>query len=303
MLFPISCFPLHNEICRIQTLAVCNWYHGLWPVYGTTCTPPANVPITDCHYSKEDSLIFVQKIKNAHGDNLRERTLWFAKSFLGIPYKHHTLEVTSTEQTVINLRALDCWTYMDVALALAQTAGDSLPAFEHYVSRIRQLRYPNGVVNGYGSRLHYFYEWILNASELGLVRDITQELGGVPNPKTIQYITAHPIQYPKMKDSLDIARIKAGQERINAHEWHYIPKAQVKKIASKIETGDIIVLVSSRKDLDVEHQGFAVRDKDGVLKLLHASSTGGKVLISGRPLDVYLSRLPAMSGIMVIRIQ
>lgn len=262
-----------------------------------------NAPLSTRYWSSlpADSLIFVEKIQAITGNTLSERILQVAQTFLGTPYIPHTLEKNEKEQVVINLRGLDCWTFVESCTAFAFTATDSVRSYEQYIDHIRQLRYRNGIVDGYGSRLHYFSEWVLNGIEKGYFYDITQELGGVKLTKKIQFITQNPKLYPKTRDSLALSKILLAQDRINAQEWFYIPKYKVKNIEDKIQPGDMIVITSNVKGLDVEHQGFAIRGKDGLLRLFHASSTSQKVTISKRSLSEYLGKVPAMSGIMVLR--
>ncbi len=268
-------------------------------------TPPVPdaVPPTGLKSLPADELLFNQKIKLIDSTvNLTAATLRIARSWLGSPYVHGTLDHSDEEQLVVNLRQLDCWTYIEASLALALTAKDSLPSFSRYTFYLRQLRYHKGMVDGYGSRLHYFSDWVLQADSLGYVKDITREIGGVPLKKEITYMTDHARLYPKLTDPKQKQQVEAAQKRISAHDWYFIPKKNVLKATEHIKDGDIIILTSSRKDLDVEHQGFAVRGADGYIHLMHASSTGGKVILSTRTLHYYLERLPAMSGIMVLRI-
>jgi Protein of unknown function (DUF1460) len=298
-------------LCRMKNRFLVLWYMLLCSLSWQQCTAqPTHLPDATTHspsamryWSSQpaDSLIFIEKIQAITGNTLSERTLQVAQTFLGTPYVSHTLEMSETEQVVVNLRALDCWTFVESCMALALTATDSVRSFEQYIDHIRQLRYRNGIVDGYGSRLHYFSEWVLNVIEKGYFRDITQDLGGTKLTKKIQFITQNPKKYPKIRDTVEMSKIQMAQDRMNAQEWFYIPKYKVKNIEQKIQPGDMIVITSNVRGLDVEHQGFAIRGNDGLLRILHASSTSQKVTISKRSLSEYLGKVPAMSGIMVLR--
>lgn len=263
--------------------------------------PPQSSPAEAWVGKPQDSLVFSEKITKVKGKILAERALSAAQTFIGTPYRSHTLEVSEPENTVINLRGLDCWTLMDAALAMAMCQRDSNPDFYNFVRHVRELRYKNGMPDGYGSRRHYFTEWLLYLSEQGIIYDITPELGGVPMKKKINFITANPALYPRTRDTAELNKIKTTQDHLNAQSWYYIPKTAVKKAQKHIRPGDIIVLTSVRSNLDVEHQGFAIYDTDGSMRLLHASSNRGRVMLSHRPLDEYLNRIKAVSGIMVFR--
>ena len=226
------------------------------------------------------------------------RTLAVAKSFLGTPYATGTLDVNSEEQLVVNLRQLDCWTLVENSLAIAQTGGGDL---QEYQSHLQELRYWGGTVDGYGSRIHYFSGWLLQAEKNGYLRDVTKEMGGIPYRKKIGYITARPDKYPQIKNAAVRRDLLAAEKRINAHTWHYIPKSKVAAMEHLIQDGDIVMLTSAKKDLDIAHQGFAVR-RNGRVHLLNASSLSKRVVVSKQTLTQYLASQKGQSGIMVARL-
>lgn len=252
-------------------------------------------------YTSEDSLIFLEKQKIATKQTLlTAKTLAIAYSFLKTPYKTGTLNVNRTEQLVINLQALDCWTFVEnsFALALANNEQGSFDSYRHY---LLQLRYWGGTINGYGSRIHYFTGWVLQAEKLGYLRNLTQAFGGIPFKKRINYITTHPDKYPKLKEPEVFNALNQAEKRITAHPWYFIPKANIKKMENQIQEGDLLLLCSSKAGLDISHEGFAVR-QNGRIHLMHASSLHKKAIISGQPLAEYMAGQRGQSGIMVLRI-
>jgi len=270
------------------------FHFGLWA--------PASPAVQEgggSDFSARDSLIFEEKQKLANGETtLAARTLAVARSFLGTPYVTGTLNGNETEKVVVNLRQLDCWTLVECSLAIAQT-GDGGP--EDYVSRLQQLRYWGGVVKGYGSRIHYFTGWLMQAEKYGFLRDITRETGGVRYDKKVGYISARPDKYPKIRDAETFRALTAAEKRINAHHWYFIPQGKIKSIENRIEEGDIILLTSAKRDLDISHQGLAVR-QNGRIHLLHASSLAKKVIISKQPLSEYVISQKGQTGIMIARL-
>lgn len=250
-------------------------------------------------YNPRDSFLFVEKQQNAARHTYRSvRALAIARSFIGTPYVTGTLDLNASEQLVVNLRQLDCWTLVENSVAIAMTLeGD----FTTYLSYLQQLRYWGGTVDGYGSRIHYFTGWLLQAEKNGILYDRTRELGGIPYQKKVGYISARREKYPKIKDANILRDIKAAEKRINAHQWYYIPKSKVAGIEHLIQEGDLVILTSSRRDLDVAHQGFAVR-QNGRIHLLNASSLSKRVVISRQNLTQYLASQKGQSGIMVARL-
>lgn len=250
-------------------------------------------------YSARDSFLFLEKQKTATPETaIAAQTLAIAQSFLGTPYTTGTLDVNATEQLVVNLRQLDCWTLVENSLAIALTGeGD----FQMYLAYLQQLRYWGGTVDGYGSRIHYFSGWLLQAEKNGYLSDLTKEMGGIPYRKTIGYISARPEKYPKIRNATTLRDLQAAEKRINAHHWYYIPKSKVAAMEHLILDGDLIMLTSAKRDLDIAHQGFAVR-QNGRVHLLNASSLSRKVIISKQTLTQYLASQKGQSGIMVARL-
>src|SRR5690606_12471803 len=101
------------------------------------------------------------------------------------PYVAHTLEVPGPERLVINLRGLDCVSFVENTLALSRLVRAGVSDFEAFQAEIRALRYRDGAIDGYPSRLHYFTEWIADNERMGRVRDVTPELGGVRDSEAI----------------------------------------------------------------------------------------------------------------------
>jgi hypothetical protein len=246
-----------------------------------------------------DSLLFLEKQKlTENKEGVAHQTLSIARSFLGAPYVHGCLDCVKEEKLVINLREMDCWTFVENSLAICQATPGN---FDDYAEKLRQLRYWGGVVSGYGSRIHYFTGWLLQAEQYGFLQDITRDLGGIPYEKHIGYISARPTKYPKISDKNALKAIQSAEKRINAHQWHYIPKNRILQMEHLIQEGDIICLTSVKADLDIAHQGFAVK-LNGRIHLMHASSLAGKVIIARQPLAQYVAAQRGQSGIMVARL-
>ena len=277
------------------------WESALTPAYPNALaysTPPAPTPAPN----PQDLLLFEQKMPLVQAEQkLSAQTLAVAKSFLGAPYVAGTLNSSGTEELILNLRELDCWTFMENSLALALAANGKAPTFDTLQHYVQQLRYWGGTVNGFASRIHYFSGWLLQAEKLGYLRDVTAELGGIPYRINIGYMSARPDRYPALKDREILQKTKQVEERLSQHKWHYIPQDRVAKIESRLQDGDLIALTSWKRDLDIAHQGFAVR-KNGRVYLLHASSLGKKVILSAQPLAQYLQAQKGQTGIMVARL-
>jgi hypothetical protein len=248
-----------------------------------------------------DEEIFQDKLKIAYSKaTFNERIQAVASSFLGTPYIGSTLEINEVEQLVVNLQGLDCWTFVECSVAIALVAEANRGDFDFFKEKLQSLRYREGKIDGYGSRIHYFSDWMMQQEQNQILKIITDDLGGIPYPKMTEYISNHPSSYPKMSDEKTKNDLKNAEKRLHERIWTYIPKSKVAKMESKIQEGDIVAMTSSEPDLDITHQGFAVK-KNGHIYVIHASSDHHKVMITQRPLFDYLARNKGQSGIMVAR--
>lgn len=223
------------------------------------------------------------------------------KTFLDIPYVAKTLEVGDTETLVINLEGLDCTTYVENVLAFNMMLDQGKTDFDSFTAILKTIRYKDGELNGYGSRLHYFTEWIRNNAQKGLVKDITADIGGVAIQKDINFMGTHRDLYPFLKDDTNFEKILDTEAELAKESFCYLPQDQVAAHEHLIKTGDIIALATSIKGLDVTHTGIATREKDGRIHLLHASTGSMKVEVSKKPLADYLKKVNKNIGIMVVR--
>jgi hypothetical protein len=223
------------------------------------------------------------------------------KTFLGIPYVAKTLEIGEVESLVINLNGLDCTTYVENVLAFSLLLKDEKSDFENFTKNLKTIRYKNGKLDGYGSRLHYFTEWIRNNEQKGLLKDITAEVGGVEIKKDINFMGTHRELYPFLKDDKNFAKILITEKELAKETFCFVPQDQIETNEHLIQTGDIIALATSIDGLDVTHTGIATREKDGRIHLLHASTGSNEVEVSKLPLANYVKKIKNNTGIMVAR--
>ncbi len=222
------------------------------------------------------------------------------KLLLNTPYEAGTLEIENQERLIVNLRGLDCTTFVENALAIGGMARNGQKDWDTYLKHLEQLRYRDGILMGYPSRLHYFTDWIRDNSEKGLVLDITEGLGGLPVQKKINFMGSHPELYPALASEKNLERIRENEAELSAEDFFVLPAESVSKVEDQIRDGDIIALATSVEGLDVTHTGLALRKADGRIHLLHAS-TRGAVEVSKVPLSDYLKGIKGNTGIIVIR--
>lgn len=247
--------------------------------------------------------------------------LKIATSYLGTPYVANTLEKDGEESLIINLKEVDCLTLVEYTLAQAlcfnfssqekepsnslkkdSSPVDSSSDVSPFAHNLQKIRYRNGIIDGYPSRLHYTSDWIDNGIRQGFLQDITAEHS--PNTLTLSlsYMSTHPQLYKKLANSPEnVARMAEQEKAITGKVVHWLPKSKLPEAGLPwIKDGDIIAITTKLPGLDIAHMGIA-KYVDGNLHLLHASSTLGKVVISDEPLNHILNNKKSWTGIRVIR--
>lgn len=269
------------------------------------CTPSSATGIT---YTKADSLkvvrLLTEGIKQGEGTNLM---LYYGMKMQGIPYVAHTLEVNKTEKLVVNMRQMDCTTFVETVFALALTTRDKSVKWSDFCRRLEQIRYQQGKVDGYTSRNHYFLWWTENNERQGLVTQPLRKTAGRYARRqviSIDYMSVHPHLYSMLKgNKADIATIARMEKASAGKEMMYIPAAYTgltEKQLACIRTGDILAIATKKKGLDTTHIGIAVWGKDGKLHLLNASQIHKKVILEPKTMKQYMSGHPSQLGVWVI---
>lgn len=228
-----------------------------------------------------------------------DRMIVVAKQLLGTPYVASTLEKGLDEPLTITASGLDCTTLVELTMAVALTSYQRDADFNKLAENLEYLRYRDGKRDGYTSRLHYFFEWIVNNEEKGLVENITEQLGGKEKDLDLSFMSSNPKYYPFEAGSAEQQSLSEVEERLNNKEFFVLPKTALKEASSGIENGDILAFAANRDDLDFFHNGLAYW-KDGSLHVLHASSVAEEVVISDKPLHEF-ANIKRYDGVVVVR--
>jgi hypothetical protein len=239
---------------------------------------------------------------------LGEIVATIGSTFVGTKYVPGTLEVEGPERLVVNLRELDCVTFVEHVLAISRLVLEAPDEVLHdeeafrrlYAETLTRIRYRGGELNGYPDRLHYFSEWISDGERKGFVRDVTAGIGGIRLPGAVDFMSKNPDAYRQLAEPGNLEAIREIERRLSREERHYIPQEAIESLASEIRNGDIIAATSRVEGLDIAHTGIALW-KDGKLHLLHAPLIGTAVEISERPLADRINLILGQNGIMVAR--
>lgn len=255
---------------------------------------------------------FQQVVARALAENwaalpMGARVAQFGQALRGTPYVGWTLEIDDRiESPSANFKGLDCWTFFEISLGLARMISKRQSAYtpSDLLKQIEWTRYRGGVCHGnYLDRLHYLDEWYTDNTARGNIRNVTRDVGPVVrltgrandemslNPKLYRYLRANPALVPQLR------QIEARLEQV---PFHFIPKEQVAACEPKIQSGDIIGIVTNHPHVFCSHVGLALRTSDGACRFMHASLTYKKVMVD-KTIHEYLGSIKSHAGIIVGR--
>lgn len=247
-----------------------------------------------------DSTLFAQKREICNTEIIGECIVEYGQSFVGTPYVAHTLEGNPAETLVVNLRALDCATFVENMFAMALTSQSEDKSFPYFTKVLKALRYHDGAIEGYASRIHYFSDWLFENEKNGYLRDVSAEIGGIPFETKVSFMSQNPKFYPALSDKNEVEKIRKVEASMNERKLFFVPKDKISSIEDKLQNGDIVGITTSVAGLDISHEGFVLK-KNGHAYLLHASSEQKKVMVSEETLAAYLAKHKTQTGIMVAR--
>jgi hypothetical protein len=223
--------------------------------------------------------------------------------FLGATYREGLLDEGETEKLFISLTEFDCVLFVETVLAFSRNLITANPTYASFAQNVEEVRYVNGKLAGYCSRLHYFSEWIRDNQKRNIVRDITSELGGIPLNKTLNFMSSNWQKYPRMRNSEANYQCIVSMERklaldIQSEPLRYIPTNKISSIYPLLKAGDIIAVTTNLQGLDATHTGLVYLTPHGI-GFIHASPSG-QVTVSP-DIQRYIAGVDQAIGIMVAR--
>jgi len=260
-------------------------------------------------HTDEDVQICKQKFEFAASNKLSEKPISkifveIAKSFLGVNYAANTLQNKNKEELKIHLDGLDCYTFVETSLVFARNIKYGRTKFSDFESELENIRYRNGKLGDYTSRLHYFSDWLFEMNNRNIIDLVTEKIGGKKYDKKIDFMSTYPRYYKELKNNpLFIKKITEVEKRINKRQYFYINQSEIKNIEYLLKDGDIIGVTTNISGLDISHVGIAVKMNNSRIHFLHAPVPGKKIQITTLSLLDYINKNKKQTGIMVGRIK
>ncbi len=263
---------------------------------------------TQVKYTDADVQTCLIKFELADSLNLFEKPIndviiEIAESFIGMDYEASTLETEGEEELVIHLTGLDCYTFLEAAIVFARCIKIKNTNFDCYKSELENIRYREGTMNKYPSRLHYFSDWIYEMDKRKVGVNITEEIGGIKYENKVYFMSANSKLYNQLDTNPEfVDEMRKIESEISSRDYFFIPEEMIDKIEDKLVSGDILGITTDIAGLDIAHTGIAFRSEDGRIHLLHAPNVGKKIQISKEPLADYLKQNKSQTGIIVLRL-
>jgi hypothetical protein len=225
---------------------------------------------------------------------------FYSSEQLGIPYVSGLLEEPAAEQLVVTLSGSDCVLFVEMTTALTLTTLSGSTRLEDVESNVRLLRYRNGTIDGYFSRLHYFGDWLQDNERKGLLSVLFQDRNTLPRLEPYHFMTTKREAYRQMADNDSLYnRMVQHEAALNERRLRFVPTVQIPSVEQELQTGDIVAFVTTVDGLDVTHTAIVKKDGNRV-GFWHASTTGS-VIVEPKTLYQYTVDRKGLKGILVAR--
>lgn len=229
----------------------------------------------------------------AHGGTLGERCVFVARSLEGTPWAPPA-DNDSTGTIVVDMHGFDRPGFVNNVLAIASASFRNLPTVRDYEMALENYSRRKGEDSGFASQLIYGADWIVDNVYRGNLKEMTEYVtGGSFKTKTLDHVTRHADEYPALKDSVVLDKVRMVEMGYRSHRIPHLKKQSAgnKPLHDLMQDGDIIMMLSPETDYDVYDIGF-VEMRDGVPYLIHITHDTGKVTADTYP----LSRLFKLEG-------
>jgi hypothetical protein len=277
-----------------------------------TITPPSPLRLPLSTVFKGEAK-FTAMVKQAERENWRarpigQRTALAARALLGVRYVNYSLEVHNhIENPVVNLEAMDCWTFYENPLGFARMLtykpGPYRP--EDLIHMVEVERYRNGQCTGcYLSRMHHLEEVFYDNQRRGFAENISRRIpGSARMERSIQEMTVQWKSYRYLKNNTSlIAPMGEIEKRVSKLPVYHIPKANVLNAERYLADGDICAITTTSPNQYTSHVGLIMRYQ-GRAYFMHATSSNskGRKTVFDKPINDYVNELNTHSGIIVCR--
>ncbi|WP_336082541.1 DUF1460 domain-containing protein [Nocardia sp. SSK8] len=237
----------------------------------------ATPPVDDTTARKIDELLAVRAESGAL--SRPELLARLSERLLGTPYGANMLigSATEPEQLVVDLRRVDCFTFLDYVEAASRSADR-----DQFTTNLIATRYVDSRVD-FAQRKHFFTDWAATAAPLAT--DITASL----SPAAVT-VTKH------LNAKADGTTYLPGLPVVDRAVTHLPAVAVDRDVVAGLRTGDFLGAYTPEAGLDVTHVGIVVQTANG--PMFRNASSLAEYQVVDTPLTDYVRSVP---GIVVLR--
>ncbi|HEX4385143.1 MAG TPA: N-acetylmuramoyl-L-alanine amidase-like domain-containing protein [Myxococcales bacterium] len=238
--------------------------------------PPAPAPL-----KLDDAQLDVQ-VQKAHELPFPQRIDALSKLFLGVPYGEGPLGDGSGVEPGPrwNTSAVDCQTYVETVLALANAR--NVGEAHNILDDIRYSGEPS-----FGNRNHFTEaQWLPANLKKGYLTEETSRIDAKAPTETLSLQKSEWSKVPALK-RLVPANIPDGDYSVR-----YLPLAEARAKMKSFEAGSVVMVVREAdpsRVVRISHMGFVVPAAGGGLAVRHAS-TGSEHKVINEPLADFIER-------------
>ncbi len=260
------------------------------------------------HFTGDD--VFQRIVKKSKAENwtalpIGELIGKIAMELEGTPYVGFTLELSKDQEScVVNLKALDCVTFFEDSLCMARMLkkGKSHPA--DLLAEVQLTRYRGGKMGDFTTRLHYTTDWFVDNEAKGTIKILTPELPGAqPFTQKVGIMSQRPANYRQLAAHPELVpTIRNLEDTINGRSLKYLPMDKLAAAEHLLQTGDIVGVCTTEKGIDIAHTGLCIKDDQGVVHFMDASSSKKNMRVTLEPqISTCLDWSPKLTGVMFAR--
>lgn len=241
---------------------------------------------------------FLHASQHDYPPSLSELMLKQAVQHIGKPYLANPLDAKREESLVTRMDSFDCVTFIEDILSKSLGAFVGHPDVSD--SFLLTLRYREGRIEGYESRIHYISEWLMQAEKNGYGKNISELLQGKTRQKKINFMSEHLSMYPKLHSKKILDAIRNSEANLSKMPVTYIPKPMVKNIEDQLLPGDILAFTTNVPGLDIIHTAIIFKVNSHA-QMIHASSKNKKIEVSELSVHRWMDENKNCDGLIVFR--
>lgn len=254
-------------------------FYFVMPVFLSSCSAPGKKAVDLGNWNRttiEQLLVEAGQIPQPG-----QKIAFISAAFLETPYLANALigNAETTEEVVLRLDGVDCFTLLDYVEALRRAANVA-----EFKENLRHIRYRQGQVN-FLTRNHFFSEW--GDGDFARLDNVTALVGESDVQRVEKQLnqkadgTLYLPGYPVKKRQIVFIR----------------PEAINESLLNRLHSGDYVGIYSFEPGLDVSHSGIVVKQA-GQTFLRHASARKSMKKVVDEDL---LSYLGGKKGLIVYR--